>query len=128
VGEFDLVLFLGMLYHLQDPLAVLHNVSRVTRRMLIVETLVDMLGTRRPAAAFYPELEDAPGVDASNWWGPNYAAVIAMLHAVGFRRVKVVAKRPLAHRVARAIKLRVQEGRPIRETVQQGRAVFHAWK
>jgi len=71
VGTFDLVLFLGVLYHLPNPLLALERIASVTRQQLIMETHVDLLGSRRPAAAFYPhdELQDDP----SNWWGPNLA-------------------------------------------------------
>ena len=54
VGVFDLVLFLGVLYHLPNPLLALERVASVTRHHLIMETAVDLLFARRPAAAFYP--------------------------------------------------------------------------
>ena len=37
-GEFDVVLALGILYHLNDPVGWLHQVSQATRRILIVES------------------------------------------------------------------------------------------
>jgi hypothetical protein len=67
-------------------------VASVTGELLVVETVVDLLGTRRPAAAFYPDRELAG--DPSNWWGPNPAAVVAMLRSVGFPRVEVVTPAP----------------------------------
>ena len=89
VGTFDVVFFLGVLYHLPHPLLALERVASVTRDLLILETVVDMIGVRRPAAAFYPgrELNNDP----TNWWGPNVPAVEAMLHAVGFRQVETVS-------------------------------------
>ena len=57
VGTFDVVLFLGVLYHLRHPLLALERIASVTRELLIVETAVDMVGVRRPAVAFYPERE-----------------------------------------------------------------------
>jgi tRNA (mo5U34)-methyltransferase len=84
VGEFDVVLFLGALYHMRHPLLALERVASVTRELLVVETLVDMSFLRSAAAAFYPsEMLH----DDTNWWGPNRAAVLGMLYAVGFRRV-----------------------------------------
>ncbi len=125
VGTFDLVLFLGVLYHLRDPLLVLENVASVTRRHLIMETHVDLLGSRRPAAAFYPG-DELQG-DASNWWGPNLAAAKGMLEAVGFTRVEVVFVSPWPTRIARAAKHRYQ-GKPLLTALRQGRAVLHAFK
>ena len=52
VGTFDVVFFLGVLYHLPNPLLALERVAAVTGDMLILETVVDMVGVARPAAAF----------------------------------------------------------------------------
>lgn len=125
IGTFDLVLFLGVLYHLPNPLLALERVASVTRRQLIMETHVDLLGTRRPAAAFYPrdELQD----DASNWWGPNLSAGMGMLEAVGFSRVEVVFVSSWPTRIARAAKHRAR-GKSALVALREGRAVFHAFK
>jgi tRNA (mo5U34)-methyltransferase len=100
VGTFDVVLFLGVLYHMRHPLLALERVASVTRELLVVETAVDLLSVRRPAAAFYPGRELAG--DPTNWWGPNPAAVIAMLRDVGFPRVEIVTPpASLSYRLAR---------------------------
>lgn len=125
VGMFDLVLFLGVLYHLKDPLGALERVASVTRRQVVVETHVDLLSIRQPAAALYPG--DELHGDPSNWWGPNLAAVIGMLSAVGFSRVDVVYVSPRRSRMALAVKRRLG-GKPLRRSIQQGRAVLHAFK
>jgi len=90
VGTFDLVLFLGVLYHMRHPLLALERVFSVTRDLLILNTQVDFMAIDRPAIAFYQgsELNNDP----TNWCGPNPAAVIAMLHAVGFRDVRVISR------------------------------------
>ena len=53
-GRFDIVLMLGVLYHLRDPLRVLERVASVTAGLLVLETEVGMLLTRRPAASSSP--------------------------------------------------------------------------
>lgn len=83
VGQFDVVLFLGVLYHMRHPLLALERVASVTKQQLILETLVDMTFLRSPAAAFYPWKMLG---DGTNWWGPNQAAVLGMLRSVGFER------------------------------------------
>jgi tRNA (mo5U34)-methyltransferase len=90
IGMFDLVLCLGVLYHMRHPLLTLERVASVTRGRLILQTQVDLAGITRPAIAFYQgsELHNDP----TNWCGPNPAAVIAMLRTVGFRDVRVVAQ------------------------------------
>jgi tRNA (mo5U34)-methyltransferase len=133
IGTFDLVLFLGVLYHMRHPLLALERVAGVTGNQLIVETQVDLTWTRRPAMAFYPGLE--LGWDPTNWWGPNPEAVKAMLHVVGFRRVEIVTPDSAAYRVARGVgriphylqMLARHRSRPP-ENLAQGRAVFHAFK
>lgn len=109
VGTFDLVLFLGVLYHAPDPIRYLRAVRSICRDWLILETEVDAEDYPRPAAVFYPG-----GVlnnDPSNFWGPNSAAVEAMLREVGFRKVERVCTFNLLRRDQRS----------------HHRAVFHAF-
>jgi tRNA (mo5U34)-methyltransferase len=121
LGRFDVVLFLGVLYHLKHPWPVLERVASVCDGLLIVETHADLLDLRRPAMALYPGAEIAG--DASNWWGPNVAALTAMLREEGFARVDVVHRERLPYRLARAAYRRV---RGPRFRAQQGRVVVHA--
>src|SRR5687768_7042217 len=127
VGLFDVVLFLGVLYHLPNPFLALERVASVTRGLLILETVVDMVGVSRPAAAFYPdrELNDDP----TNWWGPNHAAVAGMLRSAGFVRVDVITPpRSAAFRAARAVKHWLSGRNSLSQVFRQDRAVFHAYK
>jgi len=127
VGTFDLVLFLGVLYHMKDPLIGLEHVASVTRDHLIVSTAVDLVWHRRPAVAFYPGSEY--GNDPTNWWGPNTAAILGMLQAVGFQRVSLYT-RPFPS-MSRKIVRALVPGRtraPIRGNLRVQHAVFHAWK
>jgi tRNA (mo5U34)-methyltransferase len=125
-GEFDIVLFLGVLYHLRDPMLVLERVRSITKGVAVVETEVGMLLTRRPAAAFYPstELNDDP----TNWWSPNVPATVGMLRAAGFRDVTVAWKRSLPMRAAKWAKnLRDPSARlSLHAALTTDRFVFHA--
>jgi tRNA (mo5U34)-methyltransferase len=114
VGVFDLVLFLGVLYHMPHPLLSLERVASVTTSQVILETHVDMNESNRPVLVFYPGDECAG--DGSNWCGPNRAAVEAMLRVVGFRKIEVMSSTPVVYGVRGS-------GRS-----QFGRMVFHAWK
>jgi tRNA (mo5U34)-methyltransferase len=126
-GTFDLVLFLGVLYHLRHPLLALERIASVTRRMLILETVIDLTGFKRPAMAFYPDRE--LNGDPTNWWGPNVAAVEAMLKSVGFDTVRVVTPPPLLpYRAARAVWQHVRGKNRLDCAFRQDRAVFHATK
>jgi tRNA (mo5U34)-methyltransferase len=88
VGTFDLALFLGVLYHAQDPMHYLRIMREICSGLLIVETVVDAMDYPRPAMIFYPG--STLNNDATNYWGPNALAVEAMLREVGFPRVKAV--------------------------------------
>ena len=128
IGTFDVVLFLGVLYHMRDPVGALERVASVTGDLLVVETEVGMLLNRRPAAAFYPGAELAR--DPTNWWAPNPPAVVGMLRSVGFSRIDVVWKRGLARRLAGWVRNKScgrSDMGPI-EAMQRFRFVFHAWK
>jgi tRNA (mo5U34)-methyltransferase len=119
-GTFDVVLFLGVLYHLPGPWPYLAAVAGVTRERLIIETHVDLLHVRRPAAAYYPG--DAVDSDQSNFWGPNVAMLVTQLRSLGFRRMTVY-RESLPYRLARSAYRRV---RPPRFPASQGRCVVHA--
>jgi tRNA (mo5U34)-methyltransferase len=126
-GTFDVVLFLGVLYHLRHPLLALERVASVTRGLLLVETVVDMVGVRHPAAAFYPdrELNDDP----TNWWGPNVPAVEGMLRSVGFSSVECVTPPPsLPYRAARAVAHSLRRRNRFGAALRQDRAAFRARK
>lgn len=123
VGTHDLVLFLGVLYHMAHPWRTLQRVASVCTDQLILETHVDMLDFRRPAMAFYPGKELSG--DESNWWGPNPAVIEGMLRAEGFSRFEVVHLERRPYRYARALYRRLRGPRFL---AQQGRCVIHAWK
>jgi tRNA (mo5U34)-methyltransferase len=106
IGKFDIVLFLGVLYHLKEPFTALEKVFSVTQKMLIIETAVDMLEFKEPLMKFYPGSE--LGGDSSNWWAPNLSCLHQMLCCVGFKRVELVF--PLTE-----------------EEKKAGRCVFHAY-
>jgi tRNA (mo5U34)-methyltransferase len=127
IGTFDVVFFLGVLYHLPNPLLALERVAAVTDGLLVLETVVDMVGFGRPAAAFYPGRE--LNGDPTNWWGPNEAAVCGMLQSVGFTRVEVITPaRSAAYRAARAVYHRFRGKNELALAFRQDRAVFHAFK
>jgi tRNA (mo5U34)-methyltransferase len=127
VGEWDIVLFLGVLYHMQHPLLSLQKVASVTKKMLIVETLVDMLMCKRPAMAFYQGGEMSN--DSTNWVGPNPEAVIAMLKTVGFTKVEVVSGvRSFLFRICKSAWYKYKYNYPFWSSVRTDRIVVHAWK
>lgn len=98
---FDLVLFMGVFYHLRHPLLALDRIrEHVARDILIFQSML-----RGSEDVFRPEADyafaegrvfDEPGFprmhfiehnyagDPTNWWIPNRAAVEALLRSAGF--------------------------------------------
>lgn len=87
VGEFDVVLYLGVFYHRYDAVEALARVARLARHVLIVESHLDLRDRRGPAMAFYPGAELA--ADATNWWGPNEQCMKALLLGHGFGEIEM---------------------------------------
>lgn len=125
-GTFDIVLLLGVLYHVKSPIDVLEHVRSVTDGLLILETESGMLLTRRPAAALFPGSE--LNRDVTNWWAPNISATLGMLRAVGFDRVEVVHRGNPIRRVASWARHRRDEFHvPLSQALTMDRIVYHAW-
>lgn len=99
--DYDLVWFMGVLYHLRHPLLALDILRRCTGRLMVMQTLtmpgrsaaavpVDLTMAERerlrgddwPKMAF---IEHRVENDPTNWWTPDRAAVEAMLRSAGFR-------------------------------------------
>jgi tRNA (mo5U34)-methyltransferase len=109
IGTFDLVLFLGLLYHLPDPIRAIRIVRSLCKGRMYLETLVideGMLmpdGSEVPPAqvdarlAAIPLMQFFQGAayhgDPTNYWGPNVRCVEAMLGETEFR-VERVARLP----------------------------------
>jgi tRNA (mo5U34)-methyltransferase len=102
---FDLVLFMGVLYHLRHPLLALDLVASKARRLVVLQTLTmpgeaeteiptDLAIDRReelcrpgwPKMAF---VEHRLAGDPTNWWVPDDGCVVAMARSAG---LEVVAR------------------------------------
>jgi tRNA (mo5U34)-methyltransferase len=102
LGErFDLVLFMGVLYHLRYPMLALDLLHRhVTRDLLVFQSMHRGSSTIEPLEEDYSfwrtGIFDRPGYpklhfverrysgDITNWWIPNRACTEAMLRSSGY--------------------------------------------
>ncbi|MBV8493561.1 MAG: TIGR04290 family methyltransferase [Alphaproteobacteria bacterium] len=102
LGErFDLVLFLGVLYHLRHPLLALDLIrEHVVADLFVCQSMQRGDGGEQPLDEDYPFSETAiferpsfPHLsfieqryagDDTNWWVPNRACMTAMLRSAGF--------------------------------------------
>lgn len=99
--QFDLILFLGVLYHLRHPLLALEKLRSVCRGTMIMQTVTTRHGSfvglpvDKDLSLRAPELhhfhfptlrfvEHSLDGDHSVWYVPNAEAVLAMLRATGF--------------------------------------------
>jgi tRNA (mo5U34)-methyltransferase len=101
-GKYDLVLFLGVMYHLRYPMLGLDIVAQKVGRMMVCQCL----GTPGPSDEFdlgydipiqdrsalqderWPKLafvEHRLFHDPTNWWVPNEACLKGMLRSAGMR-------------------------------------------
>ncbi len=93
IGYFDIVLFMGVLYHLKHPLLALERVCALTTDMAAVDSFILREEYRpgakvdeRPIMEFYESTEF--GGQADNWVGPSLPCLLAMCRAAGFARVE----------------------------------------
>jgi tRNA (mo5U34)-methyltransferase len=100
LGQFDIVLFMGVLYHLPDMIRALYLIRQCCRGTLFVETHSENDFCRDIAAARYYK-GSTLAKDRTNFWAPNRLCVLDMLHDTGFdverdeawgQRLFVVAK------------------------------------
>jgi tRNA (mo5U34)-methyltransferase len=89
LGLWDYVLYLGVLYHIPDPMTALQRVAAVTRDRAVIETeAVVIPGFEHEALwRFFPGAE--LNADVSNWWAPNMAALVGALTPAGFAGAEV---------------------------------------
>jgi tRNA (mo5U34)-methyltransferase len=97
--KFDIIIFMGVLYHLRYPLLAVDIISQKVDKLLVFQTLTmpgnevfepnedtainereDMLKQGYPKMAF---IEHKLAGDPTNWWAPNHAAILSMLRSCG---------------------------------------------
>jgi tRNA (mo5U34)-methyltransferase len=100
--KFDLVIFMGVFYHLRHPLLALDLLRQhVTKDWFVFQSMLRGSRTNPHIAEEYPFSEyavfDNPGFpkmhfvehsysqDPTNWWIPNRACAAAVLRSSGFR-------------------------------------------
>jgi tRNA (mo5U34)-methyltransferase len=94
IGHFDVVLFMGVLYHLKHPLLALERVASVAKGMVAVESFV-LAERHRPGIGIerYPMMEFFEGEDfggqLDNWFAPTVSCLAALCRTAGFVRVAV---------------------------------------
>jgi tRNA (mo5U34)-methyltransferase len=89
LGRFDIVLFLGVLYHLRHPLLGLERVLELCTDMALIESFVIAKETRDVPTVmeFYEGGELGGQID--NWCGPSPECLLAMCRSAGFAQAEL---------------------------------------
>lgn len=110
--KYDIVLFLGVLYHLPDPLKALDIVHSLCAGEVYMETYAEDFGVEGAVSRYYPSAELAG--DITNFFAPNTACVRAWMEDAGFEiiRLETWGDRCLVHAKAgpRTEKMRLAYG------------------
>ena len=104
LGEFDIVIFIGVLYHLRHPLYAIDQVASICKEVMYLQSVVRGDSRDFEAAEDYPQteqeafkqpqfprmyfIEKSFNGDGSNWWVPNTSCLMAMARSAGFVAVQ----------------------------------------
>lgn len=81
IGTFDLVLAVGLLYHLENPFAAVRNLAKMTNQVLLIESMV--IGWELPSMMLIEESKDInQGLNHIAFY-PSESCLVAMLHHAG---------------------------------------------
>ena len=111
-SKFDLTLFLGVLYHLENPIGALKNLASITKKLCIIETqIIDDIDSQiewgskkwlRKCEGLFAVIDEQSEFDADNAESgsfaislcPSIGAIYSILKAVGFKKI-VIVKPPI---------------------------------
>jgi tRNA (mo5U34)-methyltransferase len=103
LGEFDFVIFIGVLYHLKHPLYALEKVSAICKDTMYLHSLLHGGGDYETLDNYkfdqlnffddpkFPKMyfiEKSFNNDRSNWWVPNRSCLKAMARVAGFSKIE----------------------------------------
>lgn len=93
-GQFDVVLALGLFYHVSDPYMALANCASLSRNRLLIESYcIDQQLPKKiahePIMRFLPDperfpMQGQPNADRSNFWGFSSTCLQRMVEDIGF--------------------------------------------
>jgi tRNA (mo5U34)-methyltransferase len=106
VGRFDVVLLLGVLYHMRHPLLALERVARVTASLAVIESeTIAVEGLSADPWCLFVEGRD-DNDDRLNWWIPTQAAITSLCRAAGFDRAETLTPQPTVGEPSRRFRYR----------------------
>ena len=98
IGSFDVVMYLGVLYHMKEPLRALERLRKVTGEVAVIETqAVHIRGAETMSLAQFFAGEEFAN-DFGNWFIPTIEWLRQMVLAAGFQSAETIIG-PLAARL-----------------------------
>ena len=86
IGRWDVILFLGVFYHLPNPFDITEKLTKICNDTLVLETYIDhqlqSVQPRMPLVRFYPNGEVTN--DKTTYWGPNTYFLDDFFGKIGF--------------------------------------------
>jgi tRNA (mo5U34)-methyltransferase len=133
LGQFDIVLYLGVLYHMKEPLSCLERVRAVTKEIAVIETEAVHIEGLDHEVLLQFHAGSSLRTDFGNWYVPTIEALHNLCRAAGFARIETVVGPPLPPPPDASLRRRV--GRRIggipapkpSATSENYRAVVHAF-
>ena len=118
LGVFDVVLYLGVLYHMKEPLTCLERLRQVTKHVAVIETAaIEVPGFEHESIVQFTAADEL-NRDYGNWYMPNVRAIHELCQAAGFSSAATIST------------ISGPESVPPRQgshAVQKCRAVVHAY-
>jgi len=94
LGQFDVVLYLGVLYHMKEPLTCLERVRAVTNEVAVIETEAVHLSGLDNEVLLQFHAGSSLRTDFGNWYVPTIEALHNLCRAAGFSTVRTVVGPP----------------------------------
>ncbi len=95
LGAFDVVLYLGVLYHMKEPLSCLERVRSVTKDVAVIETEAIHIEGLEGTSLVEFHAGDEVRSDFGNWYVPTIEALHAWCRAAGFSSVRTILGAPV---------------------------------
>jgi tRNA (mo5U34)-methyltransferase len=96
LGRFDVVLYLGVLYHMKEPLTCLERLRAVTKEVAVIETEAVHLQGLDNEVLLQFHAGSSLRTDFGNWYVPTIEALHNLCRAAGFARIETIVGPPAA--------------------------------
>jgi tRNA (mo5U34)-methyltransferase len=94
LGLFDVVFYLGVLYHMEEPLTCLKRVRSVTGEVAVIETEAVHIENHDVSSLLQFHPGDSLRADYGNWWVPTISGLRDLCMAAGFSSVETIVGPP----------------------------------